>query len=161
MSKELKKIKGTKDSVCNDCYDDGFKGRPCPHIEVEELKKECSMCGSDDCNGWEAELAELLDENKPTKIRDFVRSLLAKQQDTPMGYSQWIVHGKKFGYHDYWKDMTRIALQEEFVKCIPKGMRENNLTENITPDEMAYDDGYNQCVADIKSKLNKTNELQK
>ena len=47
----------------------------------EELKKECSVCGSDDCNGWEAELAELLDENKPTKIRDFVRFLLAKQQE--------------------------------------------------------------------------------
>jgi hypothetical protein len=47
----------------------------------EELKKECQTCGSDNCHAWEAELAELLDENKPTKIRDFVRFLLAKQQE--------------------------------------------------------------------------------
>ena len=43
------KFKGTKESVCNDCYDDGFKGSPCPHIEVEELKKEwenLNHCGS-------------------------------------------------------------------------------------------------------------------
>jgi hypothetical protein len=29
------KYKGTKNSVCNDCFDDGFKGAPCPHIELD------------------------------------------------------------------------------------------------------------------------------
>jgi hypothetical protein len=49
-------------------------------------------------------------------VLDVCEFFLAKQQDTPMGYSAWVAYGKKFGYHDYWKDMTRIALQEEFVK---------------------------------------------
>jgi Na+-translocating ferredoxin:NAD+ oxidoreductase RNF subunit RnfB len=40
----------------------------------------CGQCGSDECNGWQAELAELLDENKPTKIRDFVVRLLSEQK---------------------------------------------------------------------------------
>jgi hypothetical protein len=32
----MKKFKGTKDSVCNECYDNGFKGSPCPHIDVQQ-----------------------------------------------------------------------------------------------------------------------------
>jgi len=48
--------------------------------ELLEEKTLCVMCGSDNCHAWEAELAELLDENKPTKIRDFVRSLLSRQK---------------------------------------------------------------------------------
>jgi hypothetical protein len=46
------KIKGTKDSVCNECYDNGFKGSPCPHIDVQQYqedieagKEDCKVCG--------------------------------------------------------------------------------------------------------------------
>ena len=46
-----------------------------------EQIRECKTCGSDECNGWQAELAELLDENKPTKIRDFVVRLLGEQKE--------------------------------------------------------------------------------
>jgi hypothetical protein len=106
----------------------------------EELKKE-----------WESELAELLDENKPTKIRDFVRSLLAKQQiPTAMTNSEWIAYGKAKGYHDYWKEMTRIAVEEEFVKMI-EGKKDKWFEPNY---KYILDD----IIADIKSKLNKTNE---
>ena len=92
----------------------------------EELKKE-----------WEREFDEIFDddwsghldmvnEEKLTgtvggMVKSFISSLLAKQQmPTAMTNSEWIAYGKKMGYHDYWKDMTRIALQEEFVKCIPE-----------------------------------------
>ena len=94
----------------------------------EELKKECQMCGSDNCHAWEAELAELLDENKPTKIRDFVRFLLAKQQ-------------------------------ADFVKMIPEE-KDNKCFQNNPPGchyecDCSEKRAYNQCIADIKSKLNK------
>jgi hypothetical protein len=67
---------------------------------------------------------------------------LVKQQDTPMGYSQWLAHGKKFGYKDY--------LQEEFVKCLPE---EKDYTRDLILSS-EYASGYNACIADIKSKLN-------
>jgi hypothetical protein len=109
------KYKGTKDSVCNDCYDDGFKGSPCPHIEVEELKKE-----------WERQFDEKFagywrGQSIPDEIKFFINLLLAKQQ-------------------------------EEFVKCIPeeKGMS----AEGNDVISWAKTVGYNDCIADIKSKLN-------
>jgi|ERR1035437_9773211 hypothetical protein len=41
----------------------------------------------------------------------------------------------------------------EVVKCLPKAYGEVKLTENITPDEQAYDDGHNDCLETILSNL--------
>ena len=57
-----------------------FKDGGAP-VSKQNPARMCQTCGSDNCHAWEAELAELLDENKPTKIRDFVSFLLAKQQE--------------------------------------------------------------------------------
>jgi hypothetical protein len=91
------------------------------------------------------------------RIKTFIRPLLAKQQDTPMGVSEWMRIGKLHGYHDYWKDMTRIALQEEFVKCLPEKKEIVNSPMLDRSLDNAHSYGYNQCIADIKSKINKTN----
>jgi hypothetical protein len=90
-------------------------------------------------------------------LKSFISSLLAKQQmPTAMTNSEWVAYGKKMGYHDYWKDMTRIAVEEEFVKCLPeeKDYKVGSDGEYHFADNMKTD-GYNQCIADIKSKLNK------
>ena len=130
----------------------------------EELKKE-----------WEEDLAfnfTFLHEIKHDKLGDaydrvksFISSLLAKQQiPTAITNSEWVAYGKKMGYHDYWKDMTRIAVEEEFVKMIPKYANSVDLLSieefgeraritNLLNENMVV--GYNQCIADIKSKLNK------
>jgi hypothetical protein len=93
-----------------------------------------------------------------SRIKSFISSLLAKQQE--MTNSEWVAYGKKMGYHDYWKDMTRIALQEEFVKCLPEYAKPIDKLEevderarmtNLLNENMVI--GYNQCIADIKSKL--------
>jgi hypothetical protein len=82
---------------------------------------------------------------------DFISSLLAKQQNpTAMTNSEWVAYGKKMGYHDYWKDMTRIAVEEEFVKCIPEEKKVGHLLKCKMCSPQC---GYNQCIADIKSKL--------
>jgi hypothetical protein len=108
----------------------------------EELKKE-----------WEIQFEEEffpdggdhVDSSGIVNIKNFISSLLAKQQDIPMGYSQWLAYGKKFGYHDYWKDMTRIVLQEEFVKIIAELATKS--VENGLPGM------YREALADIKSKI--------
>ena len=85
-------------------------------------------------------------------IKSFISSLLAKQQE--MTNSEWVALGKKLGYHDYWKDMTRIALQEEFVKSLPNP-KIHSLPDGVnSPHETEHDRGWNDCIADIKSKLN-------
>jgi hypothetical protein len=140
-----KKIKGTKDSVCNDCYDDGFKGSPCPHIEDEELlpvfdavKGEAitqSSMSEELKKEWEREFEEkyadrplfsILENGKMIKeygnIISFISSLLAKQQ-------------------------------EEFVKKV-KGMLMDDSNHNDY--YYGYNDALNDLLedfADIKNKL--------
>ena len=120
----------------------------------EELKKE-----------WEREFEEEFGYMDDTEgminlsqqyndIKNFISSLLAKQQiPTAMTNSEWVAYGKKMGYHDYWKDMTRIALQEEVVKMIAKAIEKKY--PNWADD---YHDEVGEILdllADIKSKLNK------
>jgi hypothetical protein len=131
-------------------------------MSSEELKKE-----------WEDKLITTLPECDVKVIDNYYSSLLAKQQEAPMGYSQWLEYGKKFGYHDYWKDMTRIAVEEEFVKIIKTRQKENEVNlyhdsdgkilirrpVNITDESILLaqevDAVYDELLADIKSKLNK------
>jgi len=78
-------------------------------------------------------------------VESFISSLLAKQQEAPMGVSEWMRIGKLHGYHDYWKDMTRIALQEELVKIV-ESYKEKWFDKSY---QYILDD----LLADIKSKL--------
>ena len=112
----------------------------------EELKKE-----------WSDEFDKLEVETWGTKrLKEYISSLLAKQQE--MTNSEWVAYGKAKGYHDYWKDMIRIALQEEFVKCIPEEIPEIH-SENCEYQRKGCDCGYmerlvhNKVIADIKSNL--------
>ena len=117
----------------------GFWCEKChPERYGEELKKE-----------W-FENKHLLSANSTNEeIADWWLKKLAKQQEAPMGYSQWLAYGKKFGYHDYWKDMTRIALQEEFVKILDSMV----IGKTVCDPNQKIGKIYNQCIADIKSKL--------
>jgi len=113
-------------------------GRQCPHKieghcnsctpQSEELKKEweISFEKMEKYHGWIPEHKE--------RIKSFISSLLAKQQ-------------------------------EEFVKMIPKYANSVDLLSieefgeraritNLLNENMVV--GYNQCIADIKSKLNNT-----
>ena len=54
-----------------------------------------------------------------TNGEEISNSLAVAEGEPSMGYSKWIAHGKKFGYHDYWKDMTRIAIIEAIEKKYP------------------------------------------
>jgi len=130
----------------------------------EELKKEWKIefenkFGSVYATGWGGEKCPC-----NSAVKSFISSLLAKQQE--MTNSEWVAYGKKMGYHDYWKDMTRIALQEEVVKIVEK------LKENWEPaygydceEEKGWQKGIkaqialknkqiDDVLADIKSKLN-------
>ena len=88
---------------------------------------------------------EILFSGEEKDIKSFISSLLAKQQE--MTNSEWVAYGKAKGYHDYWKDMTRIALQEEFV---------NEVCETISQYSGISDVATRDLLADIKSKLNNT-----
>jgi len=54
-------------------------------------------------------------------------------------YSEWIEIGKQKGFHDYYKDMVRIAVENEIekIKC---ACDENYILKN------GYGTGYNQVV---------------
>jgi hypothetical protein len=120
---------------------------------MEELKKEWSDEFDEQFTDYELDAESQSHTTIRTNLKNFISSLLAKQQDIPMGYSQWLAYGKKFGYHDYWKDMTRIALQEEFVKKV-KGMLMDD--SNHHDYYYGYNDALNDLLedfADIKSKL--------
>lgn len=76
---------------------------------------------------WEREfdeqiVGEICDDNPCNYglIKDFISSLLAKQQDTPMGISAWTAHGRKHGYLDYAKDMMRIDIEREWKENLGK-----------------------------------------
>jgi hypothetical protein len=114
----------------------------------EELKKE-----------WEREFEQEFGIHfTPSELqfaKSFISSLLSKQQDTPMGYSAWVAYGKKFGYHDYWKEMTRIALQEEFAKMVEIDLIKHFL---VLPGNVEIKKSLREAVIDeikyvIKSKL--------
>lgn len=47
-----------------------------------------------------------------------------KSDAEPKGYSDWIREGKERGYHDYWKEMTTIALTKSLRKEIEKYVAE-------------------------------------
>jgi len=143
MSEELKKeCKACKASI-------GMEYGICSaHREniymKEELKKEWE--GQFDLL-WGLDPEGSLKQYKGQDVKDFIKILLAKQQmPTAMTNSEWVEYGKKMGYHDYWKDMTRIALQEEFVKIIEQTQEKYWLK---------YEDArIDEALADIKSKLN-------
>jgi len=108
----------------------------------EELKKECIDFIFNESN-YDNE--SFHDSISIDKLKSFISSLLAKQQiPTAMTNSEWIAYGKKMGYHDYWKDMTRIALQEEFV---------NEASEIISQYSGISDIATKDLLADIKNKI--------
>ena len=45
------------------------------------IRKEYDKVKPQEESSWENDLADLLDENKPTKIKSFIKSLLAKQRE--------------------------------------------------------------------------------
>lgn len=51
--------------------------------------------------------------NYSDEVMRFWLKKLAEQREVPMGYSQWVAYGKKFGYHDYYKDGVRMAIDRE------------------------------------------------
>jgi len=117
----------------------------------EELKKEWEEAKTLDLECLHGNLIGWCDVC-PKQYQDYVKSFFAKQQTpTAMTNSEWIAYGKKMGYHDYWKDMTRISVEEEFVKSIPEE-KEHDCTcdETVCHCEAG---AYNKCIADIKSKL--------
>jgi hypothetical protein len=122
MSEELKKDE-------NRCCENGFFGDKHTCMK-EELKKEWEQKIDD----WFANPADRM------FVKTGIKFLLAKQQE--MTNSEWVAYGKKMGYHDYWKDMTRIALQEDFVKMIED--KQKNVQDQFT--FLALDD----LLADIK-----------
>jgi len=100
----------------------------------EELKKEWRLLAE-----REDTFVYICDEKYHYEVpKNFIEFLLAKQQDTPMGVSEWMRIGKLHGYHDYWKDMTRIAVEEEFVKNI--GMLRQWLNEDRKCEPMVTND---------------------
>jgi hypothetical protein len=116
----------------------------------EELKKEWSEKEIKrlfdiiyNCNSMGEKDADL--QGFCSDILHFINSTLAKQQETPMGYSQWVAYGKKFGYHDY--------LKEEFVNVVKMIMDDiaNGKAEVI--DGKTIDYLFAKILADIKSKL--------
>jgi len=137
---------------------------------MEELKKEWSDEFDEQFTDYELDAESQSHTTIRTNLKNFISSLLAKQQDIPMGYSQWLNLGKKFGYHDCWKDMTRIALQEEFVNETIKLMKREYMRGLLDADSSKYpldtrleqlEERYKQYIednpsvlADIKSKLN-------
>jgi hypothetical protein len=102
------------------------------------------------------------------ELKSFISSLLAKQKE------EIIADLKKdplklIKFHPQYKDLAREAderiqiqidayndAKEEFVKCIPEiKLIEGHGFQDPRTD---YKIGYNQCIADIKSKLNKQDE---
>ena len=126
----------------------GIKVVDCTPKMSEELKKE-----------WADKLITTLPECDVKVIEDYYSSLLAKQQEDikkdPL---------KLIKLHPQYKDLAkeadeRIQIQvdayndakEEFVKCIPEiKLIEGHGFQDPRTD---YKIGYNQCIADIKSKL--------
>lgn len=52
--------------------------------------------------------AELTPPDKAKKIQNLFKKSL-KEQQTPMGVSQWKEHGKKYGYWDYFlKEIDKL-----------------------------------------------------
>lgn len=141
----MNKIKGTAKSVCNDCYDDGFKGFPCPHIEVvdktEQIREEflkthlgCPCHDGESCgceyreeisDWWIQKLEEQKQEAHEANngwccACDYdqieLNRRLEEQKQVLMGVSQWREYGKKMGYEDYWKGRYAVELMEEIEK---------------------------------------------
>jgi hypothetical protein len=98
----------------------------------EELKKE-----------WEREFDEKFDYTAQENI-DGYSILVDKEDSLPMSKEQLL-------------DFINLFLtkqQEEFVKCLPNP-KIHSLPDGVnSPHETEHDRGWNDCIADIKSKLN-------
>lgn len=58
----------------------------------------------------------------------FIKSLLAKAKETPMGIDDWKLHGEKYGY---WKYFEEQIAQECYLQCIAVGCGETEYSEAI------------------------------
>lgn len=110
------------------------------HFFCQGCKKECEVTAVIDSPGgvpeedkteqirdWEKELWKLTEAEQLGNVivsrtplcfelaKGFIMKLLSEQRQS-IGVSEWMKIGKERGFHDYWKDMTRIALIKEIEK---------------------------------------------
>jgi hypothetical protein len=133
----------------------------------EELKKEWESSFDKEFNleqvGYETcvGLTAFFDEDPIyNKVKSFISSLLAKQQSEATRTARNELMANFEENRENWlkyADKKVAEAQEEFVKCLPEEkeippFREDKKT--ISRDELLMRTAYNQCIADIKSKLN-------
>jgi hypothetical protein len=120
----------------------------------EELKKECNcaeMSCKEDCVKTHTHKGFWCEKCHPERYGKELKKEWEVDLDNDLFLKQWSsVKGANKELVEHIKFIVSSLLakqQEEFVKCIPKELIiESNWLRGL---------GYNDCIADIKSKLNK------
>jgi hypothetical protein len=110
----------------------------------EELKKE-----------WERNIDDMDWSMLATKerVKTVIRSLLAKQQDTPMGYSQWLAYGKKFGYFDYLQEEIIADLKKDPLRLIKFAPYYKDASKDADERIQIQIDAYNDAKEEFMKEL--------
>ena len=98
---------------------DGDNPQECKHF-FNKGKAVCYECNPQDNKDWKKDIFTLLDsmdmgtgETEKDKIKQLISKLLEEEREnkTAMGVSQWLHHGKKYGYDDYFLEAERKSIR--------------------------------------------------
>lgn len=80
-----------------------------PQSKVVEWEEFCDIPEDDERSWYVPEWAERIDGNKVTSFKEqVIKAINDLSEDSPMGVSNWLEHGKKYGYLHYLKKHNHI-----------------------------------------------------